>query len=377
MILLSLLSTAAAEWSWFLVPTVGYDTDDKLGFGARVEVNEAADGLVPYRTGLMAQAYATTNGFHNHRLRYDRLGIAGSWRLTVYAAWRVWGNDGYWGIGNGTVREAGADRGRYRYTLIQPTTHAALQRPISEHLSVFLAVKSQWSAVSAEPGSLLAEEQPYGMDGGLMAQGLTGVILDSRGQPLDPVDGVRLEVSGRYGPRLSEGGGHFGGPYASASGFTSPAPWVTLGARVMGEWLAGEIPFYELVQWGGCRPVNGFGGWETIRGVPYGRWRAPGKAVLNTEARLRAFEHSLLGSSLAWQVVPYADAGLVFGDGDAATPPMPPVHYAIGAGVRAVFDGQFVGRLDVGAGPDPVARADGVVEDEWNLKIYLVFDHTF
>ncbi|MFT5685157.1 MAG: hypothetical protein ACI8RZ_006106, partial [Myxococcota bacterium] len=295
--LLTLFSTASAEWSWFFVPTAGYDTDDKLGFGARAEVNRAAEGLTPYQTGIMAQAYATTSGYHNHRIRYDRLGIADTWRLTVYAAWRVWGNDGYWGIGNGTVREEGSDYQRYRYKLVQPTTHAAIQRPIGDQWSVFFALKSKWSAVSAAPDSLLAEQQPYGMDGGLMAQGLTGIIFDTRSPQLNPESGVRMEFSGRYGPKLSEGGGHFGGPYASARGFTSPTPWVTLGARVMGEWLVGEIPFYEQVQWGGCRPVSGFGGWETLRGVPFGRWRAPGKAVLNTEARLRVFEHSLRDAS--------------------------------------------------------------------------------
>ncbi|MDG1484063.1 MAG: hypothetical protein P8R54_31010 [Myxococcota bacterium] len=377
-VLLTLLSTAAAEWSWFLVPTAGYDTDDKLGFGVRAEVNEAAAGQSPYRTGVMVQAYATTSGYHNHRIRYDRLGIADTWRLTVYAAWRVWGNDGYWGIGNGTLRSAEVDPQHYRYRLVQPTTHAVVERPVGARWSLFFALKTKWSAVSAAPDSLLAQQQPYGMGGGLMAQGLTGAIFDTRSPVLNPEEGARLEISGRYGPRLSDEGGHFGGPYASARGFTSPAPWVTLGARVMGEWLIGEIPFYEQVQWGGCRPVSGFGGWETIRGVPFGRWRAPGKAVLNTEVRLRLLEHSLRGASVAWQLVPYGDVGAVFGGEGIATADAPelPLHYAVGLGGRVVFDEQFVGRLDVGLGPDPVV-VDGAVEEPWGLRMYLVFDHTF
>ena len=157
---LALLSTAAAQWSWFFVPTSGYDTDDKLGFGTRLELNRAAEGLEPYQTGIMVQAYATTSGYHNHQLRYDRLGINDLWRLTVNLAWRVWGNDGYWGIGNGTLRVADADRRRYRYTLAQPSSHTTLQRPLSDRLSLFVGLRAQWSRVTADPQSLLAEQQP-------------------------------------------------------------------------------------------------------------------------------------------------------------------------------------------------------------------------
>ena len=65
--------------------------------------------------------------------------------------------------------------------------------------------------------------------------------------------------------------------------------------------------------------------------------------------------------------------------GDEATAPAPqwPLHPAAGLGLRLVYDETFVGRVDVGAGLDPVLEADGTVTQEPTLGFYLVFDHTF
>jgi len=323
--------------------------------------------------------FATTRGYHHHRFRFDRTGLGpdGRLRLTFHLAWRQWLNDGYWGLGNRTTRQADHATKRYRYTLFQPFSHTTLRAELDGPWSIFGSLNAKWSEVRTYDGSLLAEQRPFGMDGGLTTLVSGGVVYDTRRPETTPAGGLLLEVSGRYTPPLPHGAGTFGGGFVSARGYVSVASWAVLAIRGMTERLVGDVPFYELVHWGGWTPISGFGGSETLRGVPFGRWRGPGKAVFNAELRLDVARHSLLGSPMRWQVVPYADAGFVYGtaDGGGAASDLP-IHPAAGAGVRAIYDEAFVGRVDTGFGLDAVRRDDTVAhEPAWGL--YVVFDHTY
>lgn len=386
-------ASAPAErdgYSWYAVPNVGFDTDDGLGFGARTELAEKRPGYDPYRVAYVLHAYASVLGFHHHRLRYDRTGFGPGQRLraTLHVAWRQWLNDRYFGVGNATTRErafAGTFDSddprskRYRYKLFQPFTHFTLRAELDGPFEVFGAVAVRHSTVETYSQSLLREERPFGMDGGVTGEIHGGVLYDTRAPEQDPRKGVLLELSGRAAPSLPGGAGNFRAIFASARGFLSAGRRVVFGARVMGEWLFGEVPFYEMVHWGGAIPVAGFGGSETLRGVPFGRWRGPGKAVLNTEVRILAIDARLGGKPFQWLVVPYADAGLVWGVDDVLDDAglLAPFHPAAGLGIRAVYDRAFVGRIDVGLGVDPIQEEDGSISNGSNLGIYVVFDHTF
>ena len=140
----------------------------------------------------------------------------------------------------------------------------------------------------------------------------------------------------------------------------------------MGEALFGEIPFYELNQWGGAVQTIGFGGYMSLRGIRYGRYRAPGKAMLNTELRIDALRHSLGGKPFVWQLVPFVDLGTVFLDGGVP----PPLHTALGVGLRPIYDQAFVGRMDLGFGREFV-ETDSGVQIRWTPGFYLTYEHLF
>ena len=61
-VLLLVSATAGAEkapdkpYRWFVFPIAGFDTDDGLGFGGRVEVQRIAEGYDPYRASVVIQA---------------------------------------------------------------------------------------------------------------------------------------------------------------------------------------------------------------------------------------------------------------------------------------------------------------------------------
>jgi hypothetical protein len=375
---------------WYAVPNFAFDTDDGFGLGARAELAEDAPGHQPYRSAYMIHVFASSRGFHHHRVRWDRVGFGPENRLrfTAHLAWRAWLNDGYFGIGNRTLRERAfvgeleADdpaRKRYNYSLQQPFAHLTLRARVAQRVELYGALNLKWSSIDPYPGSVLERDRPFGIDGGLGAQVLAGVFYDSRRPEIDPRSGVVLELGVRGQPPLPGGAGYFAGVLASARGFYSPGSRVVLAGRLMGEYLLGKVPFFEMVHWGGAAPIAGFGGADTLRGIRFGRFRAPGKAVLNAEARLDVLRHAAGGKPLVWQLVPYVDAGVVFGEGTLATGPAGgwPVHPGAGFGARAVYAGAFVGRLDMGWGLDPVLEPDGRVTAATTYRFYLVFDHTF
>ena len=377
---------ADSRLTGYAVPNLSFDTDDGLGFGARGELQRRSDTLAPYEAAWVLHGYASLRGYHHHRFRYDRLGLGrdGDLRLTTHVAFRQWTNDGYWGMGPGTAREPefvgdferdDLRRKRYRYTLVQPFAQLTLRATVVGPWELTGALNLRHSTVRLYEGSLLAQDAPYGLDGGLTAQISGGVLYDSRQPEIGATSGALFELSGRFAPPLPGGAGVFGGVYASARGFSSLSPRVTLAGRLMAERLWGELPFYELVHWGGFAPIAGFGGAEALRGVQFGRYHAPGKAVGNVELRITTLSHTVLDAPMDWMLVPFVDAGAVWGL--PAGGPGWPVVPSVGLGVRAVFDETFVGRIDAALAYDPVLSEDNTATPKLNTGFYVVFDHTF
>jgi hypothetical protein len=375
---------------WYAIPNLAYDTDDGLGFGARGELAIDEPGYDPYALAFVLHLFFTTRGYMHHRIRIDRthFGPEGRLRFTAHLAWRQWLNDGYWGIGDRTtIEEAYAGdfssddprEKRYRYTLLQPFAHLTLSGMLDGPWRTFVSLNGKWSIVHTYPGSLLLEQRPYGIDGGPSLQFSAGILFDTRRPEVSPREGVLLELSARGVPRLTSGSGRFAGVLASARGFISFGELFTFAVRGMAEYLAGAIPFYEMVHWGGAVPVTGFGGFETLRGVPFGRWRAPGKMILNSELRIHFIEHRLFGESMVWELAPYVDAGMVFGSAGLSTGPQdgPRIHPCFGGGIRAVYAEAFVGRIDGGLGLDWVRAPDGTIMERSDVGFYVVFDHPF
>jgi outer membrane protein assembly factor BamA len=381
----------AAEVSGYGMPTASVDTDDGFGAGARGAVAWIEEGYDPYKFSFQAVAYFATSGYQNHQLRFDRPGIGAQrrWRVTLNLAFRRWLYDRYYGIGNLTVRDASSaaatDRSdprylQYRYRLDQPLGQLTLRYALADDSpwELFLSQGVRYSVVRAYEGSLLDQEKPYGLDGGGLVEFGAGLLHDTRDPEIAPRRGHFYELSARVAPSVDAEAGGFGGALVSARWYAPLGGRVVVAQRVMSEWLAGRVPFYEMVHWGGSEPIAGFGGGYTLRGVPFGRWRGPGKAVSQTELRWSVLEHPLFGDPFAWELTPWVDVGAAYGAGvarpDAAAWP---VHPGAGAGVRVIYNETFVGRVDTGWGIDPQVRPDGVIEPTLNWGVYVLADHPF
>ena len=379
------------QFKWMALPTAGYDADDGVGLGVLAELWWLMKGYEPYRADIRFLGFLTDRGHHNHRLIIDLpdMGQFHGLRFTAYVAYRQWLNDGYWGIGNGVNRERAfvgnfdiddPRRKRYKYQLVQPFAHLMLRYDLGPVLGAFVATTIQWTRVRTYSGSLLEEHAPTGLDGGWSVQASLGFMWDTREPEVVPDRGVFAEVSGRVVPSISEPTEVFGGPFGSIRVFLPVKPGrAVLAWRVMGEWLFGDIPFYEMVRWGGSEPIMGFGGGHTIRGAKFGRWRGPAKAVANLELRVELGRHPALKSELRWQLVAFGDIGGVWGAGDDATAEAPefPLHAGTGLGVRAILADTFVARLDLGLSPDPIEEEDGTIVRPPSFGLYITVDSMF
>lgn len=387
MILALLGAALAGTFSGYVLPSAAVDTDDGFGAGARAALAWQEEGFEPYKLGITASAYVATSGYQNHRLRIDRtgLGARGRLRVTAFLAFRQWLNDRYYGIGNGTYRELPyADvteksdplHRYYRYSLYQPMGQLTGRLELADDSpwEVFGAINPKYSVVEADEGTLLEQDQPYGYLSGGVIQLMGGILHDTRYPEIAPVKGHFLELSARAAPSIDRQAGGFGGGLASARFYTGNDRLV-LAHRTMAEWLVGNVPFYEMVHWGGSEPIAGFGGGNTLRGVPFGRWRAPGKAVAQTELRWAAVNHLLFGDPFTWELAPWVDVGAAFGAGLES--PAMPLHPGAGGALRVIYDETFVGRIDSGWGLDPVQLPDGTIEQRLNWGLYVFADHPF
>jgi hypothetical protein len=383
---------AARRLDWLVVPISAYNTDNGLGFGLRAELSWKEPDYEPYRTAFMIQGYASLANFHKHMIRWDRLGLGGDrrLRLTINGVYRQWMNDGYWGIGNDRLRMRAYTgnfdteddrRKRYQYQLIQPFLQATLRVDVAERWVSFFSLTGKWSQIGTYADSLLEEEQPFGMEGGLNIQLALGVIYDSREPEIDTLHGLFAEAT-VFGSVMTDlGQGRFAGFFTSLCGYRALTSWLVVAGRIMAEMMFGEVPFYEMVHWHGALPVAGFGGSWAVRGIPFGRWRGPHKTVGNVEARFRLIKHPLFGRSVVWQLGLFGDGGLVWGAPNEESTPDPPPPYPFhltgGVGIRVSYADSFVGRLDTAVGSDYVLEPNGRVTAVASYGIYAAFGHIF
>jgi hypothetical protein len=111
--------------------------------------------------------------------------------------------------------------------------------------------------------------------------------------------------------------------------------------RIVGQQLAGAVPFYELVTiQGSFKDDEGVGGSGSVRGLPKNRFIGTELAFVNEELRYRAADFRIRNRESALILSTFVDAGRVFpGDGS--------LHFGYGGGARLRYGQNFVVALDV------------------------------
>ncbi|HYP76469.1 MAG TPA: BamA/TamA family outer membrane protein [Polyangiaceae bacterium] len=359
-----------------VVPVLGGSTDLGFGGGYFAGFARVRKGAVPYiwnidSSGLITFKYSERSGFTSpYQDLYARLTIprlfGSPLRLEVRPSY-TWESIDYFGMGNASSRQNADDNPNPDYSKYQrghPQFDVDVRVRIVDHLAGRVGFRYIYNAIRVPEDSQLAEDLQNGsaevkqLIGGTESH---SVALFKYGIQFDTRDNETSTHSGTFDTldlKLSPGGTEaFPYSYAEATlnlrGFVPlGSKRVTLAVRAVGDWMFGNVPFYELARFDDTYALGGTTG---VRGVPAQRYYGKRKVLGNLELRLEVAKFRALGKALALGAVPFFDAGRVWADSDAQ-PELDGqglgIKYGYGAGLRLQSGSSFVVRLDVAASPD-------------------------
>lgn len=401
---------ARAETGWKLqgLPLVSYNSDEGLGYGARVLLLDRGTGVeLPFRYSLMAQFFQTTKGVAAHRIFFDAPAFLGSrYRIDNDIAWSIDKFSPWYGLGNEAAYVESADtcadrdalaknpdacpgnaafRGLryYRYdrnTL--PRIKLNVRRDVSgpwkllagyrftlNHITPFYDAGDLGQTGDSQLAADARAGRLIGWDGTRRAFDLrtsevtAGVVYDTRDNEPAPVSGMFHEVTVRAGLRGL--GSQF--DYRGANATVRFYQWIfdrslVAALRGIADVQGGDVPFILLSTTGGLDGPDGLGGLFSARGILKNRLQGKVKLLVTPELRWRFYQ----GPRLGWETVAAVDFGRVWseaGKGEAGG-----LKAGGSAGLRAAWNRNFLVRLDVGF---------GLTEPYGTGSVYLTFDEMF
>lgn len=362
-----------------ILPVIGGTSDIGIGFGATGAIGRLRPGWEPYlwrlELGSMTTFKEGLDGdgvripFSDHYLVLTLPhAIPNHLRLDIRPSFTHEGTLKYSGLGNDSpapIYGDGAEAVRaFEYERTRPSLLVRGRLALPANFSLLLGVGATYNHVHIPDASLLAlqRESPDPalrelLDGPVKHTVATfeyGVVYDTRDD----------EIATNFGQlhaatlRLSPGGTdalpfRYGQANLNLRAFTTPVPRrLTLGVRLVGDVLFGDVPFYELARYDDTYAIGGTLG---VRGVPAQRYYGKVKLFGNLEARTDVFDFEALGKDLTLGTVVFFDAGRVWLDFDA-----PEgfdgdglgLHWGVGGGLRLRAGRTLVLRADVAWSPE-------------------------
>jgi hypothetical protein len=368
---------AASRRELNLIPIAGGDSDVGVGFGEVGDWARLQPGTGLYRWRLESQAFITFKlrddndlivPFQDYSLLLSQRnwGAEKRWTLDIRAAFTDESTLKFYGLGNASPLPApGLEARQTEYGRMHPTLSIETRRAVAHGLYLFLGSVYTHNWLSVPSGGTLATLHDSGpadqraMLGSFGSHGVeqleAGLEYDSRDNEIVTRTGSFHALQVRYSPHITR---HL--PYAyeqinlTTRVYRTPIPrWLTLSARLVGDVLLGDPPFYELARF---NQTPAIGGVNAVRGVPAQRYYGKVKLFGNFEARSEVLPFRIRSKHLMLGVAAFVDAGRVwteFGrshaDLDGAGVGL---KYGIGGGLRLQEGQTFVVRADLAWSPD-------------------------
>lgn len=360
-----------------IVPVVGGSTDLGIGGGYFAGLARVKKGVIPYlwnidSSGLITFKYSASGGLTvPYQDLYARLTIPRLFgspvRLEVRPSY-TWESIDYFGMGNASSRAAADDNPNKNYSKYQrghPQFDVDVRTRIVDHFVVRLGFRYIYDIIRVADDSSLAEDKRTGSAevkrligdtaSHSVAQFKYGLQWDTRDSEVSSHSGLfdTLDVKLSPGGSTTEFPYRYGEATLNLRAFVPlGTPRVSLATRVVGDWLFGNVPFYELARFDDTFALGGTNG---VRGVPAQRYYGKLKAFGNVELRVEAFSFRAFGKSLLLGIVPFFDAGRLWADTESH-PELDGrgvgLKYGAGGGLRVQSGSSFVIRLDVAGSPD-------------------------
>jgi hypothetical protein len=375
-------ATREAKTELNFVPVVGGDSDVGIGVGVIGDLARLEPGYHPFRWRVELGAVTTfkpqaamgtgtgtgafTIPFQDYYLQLIMPQLTASKRLRIEVrpsfTWESTQN--FYGVGNASPRPPDSvpvretQYGRRRVALL-----AVARVRVVGHLHVRTAADYNQTWLEIPEDSLLAQQRRNGppevrqfLDGPLdHGVGAAEVALewDSRDNEIVPRSGSWHQLKFRFSPRL---GPHqpfqYGQGNITLRTYRAPLERLELAARVVGDVLVGDPPFYELTRVDDSSVV---GGGKGIRGVPGQRYYGQVKLFGNLEARVQTWKGELWKKPFVLSVAGFFDGGRVWAD-LRSRPELDGrgvgLKYGVGGGLRLQEGQTFVVRADIAWSPD-------------------------
>jgi hypothetical protein len=354
-------------------PIIMADTDLGFGTGGVVSLTRFGEGYAPFRWQLQALIFFTMKStaaegfetvFHDDFVKLDLPGLAGGrLRLTLTAGFARHSNTGYYGLGNASQAEPGADLRRHQYDRIYPQALVRARIGLREHLALMLGGSFTYNWIRLYEGSRLAEDlqdealrdRLRGTDSHHVLLLDAGLLWDTRNHELAPSRGVFHELSVRLTPNPRTDVSYAGATLALRFYRSIHRDRLVFAARVLGDMMFGNPPLYELARHGGLFPMPAPGGGAGIRGVPAYRYHGKVKLLSNWELRARILPFTIHGQRFNIGAIAFVDAGRVWSDlshSDELDDTDMGVKVGVGGGLRIQWGEAFLLRTDLAWSPD-------------------------
>ncbi len=364
-----------------IVPLINFTTDRGLGYGAYAALfymGAEGPGDAPYRMQVGVQLYRTTGGYQDHKLVLDIPDLAdGRLRTDLHVGWERWDQAYYFGQGNVLPRLRPEDTPENRYAFglnsVRLVSKARVQLAGPWH--VFAGQLARTADIDVYSGSLLEQDSPTGVEGGLLSQAFGGFMLDSRDHEFAPTAGVWSEVSARIaGPAIGSTWSMWGLNMTDRRYWSLSSSRLVLATRAAADLQRGESPFFHQIVMGGSQWVD-IGGPLAMRGLPIGRYRGELTLYGDAELRWQATDFNVGRSHFRLFTVPFVNAARIVQPGEQDSKLHP--HGGGGVGLRLLYNEVFQARFDVGVGREEYIASGGSgddVERGWVPGVYLAFN---
>ncbi len=213
----------------------------------------------------------------------------------------------FYGFGNETPGDEDLDV--YRAFAQEYRFGASAILRVSPGLDIEAGAEYAFFDPDENPGTLLAQEVPYGFES-FTSVSLNGTLRwDGRNDEAWPTRGTSLELSGQYFPEVGDVVSSFGKVKTVASGYLTAQGLPlrpTLALRAGGEKIWGDFPYKEAAVLGGSGDLRGF---------PEERFSGDASFFFNSELR---FHIGVLPTLLpgSWGVMASTETGRVWVDGE-------------------------------------------------------------
>jgi hypothetical protein len=356
-----------------VLPVAGGTTDIGIGGGYFAGLARMKAGYDPYVWNLESAGLVTFKLDNGHvilpyqdvyfKLTIPRLFDA-PLRLEIRPEYSWETTLGYFGIGNAAPAPLPAGSKYNEYSRLHPEIVAEERWRIVDHVAGNVGLGYSQSWLHFDANSKLAEDLRSGsaevksllgsMNSHSVVTGKIGIQFDDRDDEVSThrgtYDSLTLKVSPGAGTLLPY---RYAQVTAIARGFLPiVGRRLVLAARLVGDVLIGDPPFYELSRFDDTYAIGGENG---VRGVPGQRYYGKAKVFGNAELRSEIVSFHALGKPLIFGVVALCDAGRVWAD----TSPHPELDgtglglkYGVGGGLRLQSGSSFVLRADIVWSPD-------------------------